>query len=191
MQNLKNSAKFKSDPTWISSTLESFVQDLKSIGLSEELIVKPQDWDDKRRLHKMYLLHQKIRTLLVQKYDSQGKHLELTEQRQVRCSLGPRCELYQESLAKRPKLDSESMAKESLTQCEWNSCLANPVSRCSDNSDLCATAYLIWCAFSPDLEDKLREFDEFCEIQNGLLTVIEDILQSQSDSNQIDLIDCF
>merc|ERR1712168_1083252 len=178
-------------------SLESFVQSLKSIGISEELLVKPQDWDDKRRLHKLYLLHQKIRTQLVQKYGFDGKHFhsnnQTIEQRKVGCSLGPRprCGPDQESLAKRPKLDNESMAKEGL--CEWKSCLVNPgndLAGC-ESSDLCPTAYLIWCALSPDLEDKLMEFDEFCEIQHGLLTVIEDIMQSQSDSNQIDLIDCF
>merc|ERR1712029_676702 len=224
------------------------VQDLhglKDIGISEELIIKArEDSDDKRRLHKMYLLHKTIRTRLMAQYDFHDKKF-LSEQRfalglacqgspvkrpklgqasepegskldqesdamttklvqEVRDQRAKRSELNQgsdvitklveESEDKRSKLDQGigTYNKLNLAQCEWESCLVNPANKLPDSgSVLCPTAYLISSAFCSDLEEKLAEFDEFCEIQQGLLTVIEDILQSQSDSNQIDLIDCF
>merc|ERR1712029_1166347 len=226
----------------------STVQDLhglNDIGISEELIIKArEDSDDKRRLHKMYLLHKTIRTRLMAQYDFHDKKF-LSEQRfalglacqgspvkrpklgqasepegskldqgseakgpklvqEVRDQRAKRSELNQgsdvitklveESEDKRSKLDQGigTYNKLNLAQCEWESCLVNPANKLPDSgSVLCPTAYLISSAFSHDLEEKLAEFDEFCEIQQGLLTVIEDILQSQSDSNQIDLIDCF
>jgi len=42
-----------------------------------------------------------------------------------------------------------------------------------------------------DYKDKIGELDEYIEIQQGIMTVMEDIMQSQSEFNQIDLIDCF
>merc|ERR1712029_565985 len=228
-----------------ASGLEHLIKGLNDIGISEELIIKArEDSDDKRRLHKMYLLHKTIRTRLMAQYDFHDKKF-LSEQRfalglacqgspvkrpklgqasepegskldqesdamttklvqEVRDQRAKRSELNQgsdvitklveESEDKRSKLDQGigTYNKLNLAQCEWESCLVNPANKLPDSgSVLCPTAYLISSAFCSDLEEKLAEFDEFCEIQQGLLTVIEDILQSQSDSNQIDLIDCF
>ena len=51
--------------------------------------------------------------------------------------------------------------------------------------------FLLAVFFEFDLDLKLREFDEFCENQIGLESLLDDVVQSSMDASTIDGVDCF
>ena len=51
--------------------------------------------------------------------------------------------------------------------------------------------FLSQILFEIDFDKKLKEFDEFCENQIGLESLLDDIVQASMDASAIDGIDCF
>ena len=51
--------------------------------------------------------------------------------------------------------------------------------------------FLLAVFFEFDLDLKLKEFDEFCENQIGLGSLLDDVIQSSMDASAIDGVDCF
>ena len=51
--------------------------------------------------------------------------------------------------------------------------------------------FLSQVLFEIDFNAKLEEFDEFCENQIGLESLLDDIVQASKDASAIDGIDCF
>ncbi len=51
--------------------------------------------------------------------------------------------------------------------------------------------FLLSAFFEFDLGLKLKEFDEFCENQIGLESLLDDVIQSSMDASALDGVDCF
>ena len=61
----------------------------------------------------------------------------------------------------------------------------------NQKKEYCIRQFLHTVRFEIDFEDKLKEFDVYCQERNGLVNVLDDIILSVREGNLIDGIDCF
>jgi len=184
-------------------TLEEFALFLTESGLSRGAVVTEQDVDDKRRLHTMYKLQADILHFMQQRYGDMVKEYSafLREKATSRhFSTGDYCVYNVVEQCKRQRIcldDSDDYYDEEEGRggrgcCPFETCFINPmnVSEADSLTVLCPRAKLVSTLLTTDYEPKLEEFDDYCDMQQGLSSVLQDILQSASAGGQIDLIDC-
>ena len=156
----------------------TFLQQLDSSYLSRALEVDGEDFDEKRRLHKLYKCHQKLRDWLVMRFDTEIKNLS-----NIKIDLS--------SSSRRICLAQTLSMADISPVCDFDSCLANPNVRCEDCSKPCPVAKLVFASLDEDLDERCHQYAEYHGVVHRLTSVLEDIIQSQKPENAIDLIDCF
>ena len=100
-------------------------------------------------------------------------------------------------MAKRFKLDNSKINRNTLNGGEENKYAGSDNINDSDpikdkaNKDYCVRQFLQYVTFDIDYRLRLQEYDKYYNKLNSLDSVLDDILSSVSDKNQIDGIDCY
>ena len=175
--------EFKFKQMTNGSNYNEFISTLSASGIVQALAVFEQDYDERPGLHKMYLLLQSIHKFLIETFPSSMSKLRSASTESLAST---RTALICSELKSEP----HPTKRQRHNECNFERCLANPKNTLKNQSMVCPTAKFILKLATIDFASKLRLFDEYCDLQQGLSSILQDILQSESSNNLIDLIDC-